>query len=57
MPSVCDLRLAAVAGPVFIRVSPFPLCMDAAMRLVPRMPIGAGIVRDRGQPGVGGMAP
>lgn len=55
MPSVSDLRLAAVVRPVFIRASPFPLCMDPAMRPVPRMPIGAGIARGRGQPGVEGM--
>lgn len=56
MPSVSDLRLAAVVRPVFIRASPFPLCMAPAMRPVPRMPIGAGIVRDAGRPGTGGVA-
>ncbi|TDR32659.1 hypothetical protein DES43_12636 [Aquamicrobium defluvii] len=56
MPSVSDLRLATVVRPVFIRASPFPLCMAPAMRPVPRMPIGAGIVRDGGRPGTGGVA-
>jgi hypothetical protein len=58
MPSVSDLRLTAVVGPVSARVSRLRLAWSPVAPLdacALRVRIRAETARDRGQPGVEGM--